>query len=130
MSELLIKLLGLCLVACCLAVIFKKEKSEYSLFISVAVSIIVLLYILKAITAPIQILKEKIDGLGIDANYFKVALKAVGISYLTSFIADTCRDCGQTALASKAELAGKTAIFLLSVPLTVSVLETALGFIQ
>ena len=71
-----------------------------------------------------------LEEYGIKTEYFKVALKALGIGYITSFIADACRDSGQTSLAAKAELAGKTAIFLLSVPLIISVLETAIGFIK
>jgi len=49
--------------------------------------------------------------------------------YLSGFISDLCRDAGQTALASKAEIAGKCAIFLLCVPLSVTLLGTILEFI-
>ena len=59
-----------------------------------------------------------------------VTLKAVGIAYITDFVADACRDAGLASVASKAELVGKSAIFLLSVPLIMSVLDTAIGFIK
>ena len=75
-------------------------------------------------------IKSYIEAYGIETEYFKVALKALGIGYVTSFIADTCRDSGQTSLASKAELAGKTAIFVLSLPILVSVLNIAVGLIE
>ena len=79
---------------------------------------------------PISLLFEKLGDNGVKTEYFKIALKAVGIAYITDFIADASRDAGQTSIASKAELAGKSAIFLLSVPVLMSVLETAIGFIK
>ena len=71
-----------------------------------------------------------LSAYGVEAEYFKVALKALGIGYITSFAADSCRDAGQSALASKAELAGKCAVWMLSLPLVVSVLKIAVGFIK
>ena len=52
-------------------------------------------------------------------------VKALGIAYISEFAADTCRDFGQSALAAKAEFAGKCAIFILCVPPAISVLEAA-----
>ena len=89
-----------------------------------------LTFVLKTVLEPIKQISEKLSNSGIETEYFKIALKAVGISYITDFIADACRDVGQATIASKAELVGKTAIFLLSVPLLMSVLETAIGFIK
>ena len=54
---------------------------------------------------------------GVNQQYFFIALKTVALGYITQFVADTCRDFGFSAIASKAELAGKAAIFLLCVPL-------------
>ena len=89
-----------------------------------------MVYVLKNISNPIKEITEILSNYGIKTEYFKVALKAVGIAYITDFIADVCRESGQISLASKAELAGKTAIFLLSVPLLISVLNTAVGFLK
>ena len=62
---------------------------------------------------------------GIDTYYFTVVLKAVGIGWLTRFISDTCRDSGLASIASGAELAGRCAIFLLSLPLLLKLMEIA-----
>lgn len=124
------KILGVCLVAAILCVILKQHKSEYALLVSVAAGILLLGLMLKNIFSPLQSLYGKIEDLGVETEYFKVAIKALGIGYITTFIADTCRESGQAALASKAELAGKGAIFLLSVPIALSILETAIGFIK
>ena len=124
------KILALCLTTAAFCVIIKRKNSEYALLLSIAAGVCITLLLLKNITAPIMAISEKLDEYGVQGEYFKVALKAVGIGYVTSFIADACRDSGQTSLAAKAELAGKCAVFLLSVPLIISVLETAVGFIK
>ncbi len=125
-----IRIVALCLVATAVCIILKQKNAEYALLVSVAAGAAVILLVLKNISAPIESVKYKLSQYGIEEEYFKVALKSLGIGYITTFIADACRDSGQTSLASKAELAGKSAIFLLSLPLIFSVLETAVGFIQ
>ena len=122
--------LGICLAAAVLCVILKQYKSEYAMLVSAAAGIFLLIFFLQKIFSPLQALISEIDSLGVETEYFKVAIKALGIGYISSFIADTCKENGQISLASKAELAGKGAIFLLSVPLILSILKTAIGFIK
>ncbi len=125
-----IKVLAVCLITAIICLVLKQQKSEYALMISIAGSVLVLIFVIKNLLVPITVLQKRIEAYGIETDYFKTALKALGIGYITTFIADSCRDAGQASLASKAELAGKCAIFLLSVPLVLSVMDTALGFIK
>lgn len=124
------KILGLIFITTVICIILKQHKPEYALLISVCGGIIILTFLFKKVLVPITVIAQKIESYGIENSYFKVALKALGIGYITSFISDTCKDAGQQALASKAMLVGKCAIFLLAVPLILTVLETALGFIK
>ena len=124
------KILGVLLVSAVLSMVLKGRNQEYSMLISISAGVICALLILKNLATPLAQLKTEIEAYGIKPEYFKVAIKALGLGYISSFIADTCRDSGHTSLAAKAELAGKSAIFLLSVPLMLSVLETAVGFIK
>lgn len=126
----IVKILSICLTAAVLCLVLKQYKAEYALFISIITSVLVLLLVVKNIFTPIQYIITKIESLGIEIKHFKTALKALGIGYITNFIADSCRECGQVSLASKAELAGKTSIFIISLPLAIGVLETAIGFIK
>ena len=123
------KVLAICLIAAALAVLLKQQRAEYALLISLAAGLIVLIYIISGVYSPLLSLKQRLDETGADYSFFTVALKALGIGYITSFIADSCRDCGESSLASKAELAGKFGIFILSVPLILDILETALLFL-
>lgn len=124
------KVLGLIFITAVIAVILKQQKSEFSLLILIICGIIVLNLIVNKILIPITVITEKIESYGVSSEFFKVALKALGIGYITTFIANLCKDAGLSSLAFKAELAGKCAIFMLCVPLILSVLETAIGFIK
>lgn len=130
MTGELFKILALCLTAAAVCIVLRHKNSEYALFVSVAAAVAVTVLLLKSISAPIEAIRYKLEACGVETEYFKIALKAVGIGYVTTFIADACRDGGQVSLAAKAELAGKCAIFVLCCPLMISVLETAVGFIK
>ena len=129
MNTELLKILALCLISSALALILRKSSAEYSFIISIVAGIVVLTAVINSVTAPVKGLLDKISEYGVNTDHFKTALKAVGIAYITDFIAESCRDEGQSSIASKAMLAGKTAIFLLSVPLVYAVLEAATGFL-
>lgn len=124
------KVLAICLITAVICLVLKQQKSEFALAVSIIACILILGFLIKNIIVPITVLQQKIEGYGINTEYFKTALKALGIGYITTFISDSCRDAGQASLATQAELAGKIAIFILSVPLVLSVMETALGFIK
>ena len=126
----IIKILATILIAALLSLLLKNKQSEYSFLIIIICTGLVLNFVVKRIIVPISLIEQKIESYGIDNSYFKVALKSLGIGYITSFISDSCKDSGQTALAHKAELAGKCAIFIISFPLTLSILEAAVGFVK
>jgi stage III sporulation protein AD len=130
MSGELFKILAICLVAALLCIVLKPCNGEYAFGVSVIAGIVITYLLLKIISAPIETIRLKLQSFGVETQYFKVALKSVGIGYITNFIADACRDGGQVSMASKAEFAGKCAIFILCCPLMISVLETAVGFIK
>lgn len=130
MNETVFKVLFLCLLTSSIAVMLRQKNSEYAFLLSVAAGTLIGVFLLKSLFTPIKQIGESLENYGIRSDYFKVALKAVGIGYITQFVSDSCKDCGQVSLALKAELAGKCAIFLLSVPLMISVLETAVGFLK
>lgn len=124
----IIKILAVCIIAAVLVLILKQQRQEYAFFISVSAAVLVLSLILSKLLPALEEIKLLISTSGIDTEYFKTALKALIIAYLTEFVANTCRDFGQSSLASKAELAGRVSIFIISIPLLSLVLKTALSF--
>ncbi|MBR3737750.1 MAG: hypothetical protein IKN26_03330, partial [Eubacterium sp.] len=94
MTEFIFKILAMCFIGAVLCIVIKNGNSTYSLLLSAAVGIVISAFLLKNIYAPLSVIKEKIDSTQIDNQYFKIALKAVGIGYLTTFVSEACKDSG------------------------------------
>jgi stage III sporulation protein AD len=124
------KILALLLITAAICIVLSRSNFEYALLASVIAGVIVGVMVLNNLADSFVLIRDSLEEYGVNTEYFKVSIKALGIGYITNFIADTCRDSGQTSLASKAEFAGRSAIFILSVPLIIQVLKTAVGFIK
>ena len=127
MSELVIKLLAVVLLAAFLSVFLKGYNSTSAMLTVVTAASIVLTLLLKTIFPAVTTLGSLLSSNDNSKYYFSSALKALGIAYISSFAADVCRDFGQSALAAKAEFAGRCAIFIITVPMMTGIAETALG---
>ena len=125
----IVQILGICVVSAAMAVLLKGYNSEYSLLISLISGTAILLMLISGVTEKLYEVRNAVSAFTA-SSLFIVALKSLGICVITGFIADSCRQAGQISLASKAELAGRCAIFVLSVPMLLSLLETAYGFIM
>ncbi len=110
------EILMLCTLAAILALVIGSYKKEYAFVISAALAIIVFIKVLRELTEPVTNLFYAMEKAGIKSSYYLTAIKVLAIGYITGFAADTCRDFGQTSIAAKAELAGKAAIFMVSLP--------------
>ena len=124
------KILIVLIIAAVFCLLLRQNRPEFSILLIIITAVISLLLILSALTEPLNTLSQKLSAHGVELSYFKVALKALGIGYVTSFCADICRDAGQTSLASLSEIAGKCGIFILSLPLVFNIIDLALGFIK
>ncbi len=123
------RIVALILVSATLITVLRTRYAEYGFLLSIAVVSVIAITVFADLFGAISKLKELFNQSGNAAVYFVTALKALGISYIAAFAADTCRDFGMSALAQMAEISGKVAIFVLSVPLVTAVLETALKFV-
>ena len=126
----ILKIFAFCIIAAVLSIIFKTQRAEFSFLISVLTVVFILAYFLSKIFEPISLLFQKIEDYGVEASYFKVALKALGIGYITNFSVNICKEAGQTSIASAAEIVGKGSIFILSLPMVINIIDLALGFIK
>lgn len=124
------KIVIICIIVAVFCLLVRGQRPEFSLLTATIAVVLILTFILNSLISPLNSLSQRLERYGIELSYFKVALKALGIGYVTSFSADICRDAGQTSLASIAETAGKCGIFLLSMPLVINIVDLALEFIK
>jgi stage III sporulation protein AD len=118
------------IIGAVLAVTIKQTRPELSVMVSLITCIVLLLYTSNSLRNILNQFNQIISKSGIDANYFKIALKACAIAYITEFASALCKDAGENAIAVKTEFAGKISILLLSIPIIFSFLSSISNFLN
>ncbi|MFG6327037.1 MAG: stage III sporulation protein AD [Lachnospiraceae bacterium] len=111
-------------VASILAGQIKGVKSGFDTYIAVASCLVILGFILSRLSAVVSVIERLQSYIGIDAGYMEILLKIVGISYITQFSADMCRECGYNAIGSQIQIFGKISVMLVSMPVVLALIET------
>lgn len=122
-----IALAGIVAVLC--ALLLKNEKAEYAVFISMAGCLLIFLFGISKLEVILAAINRFQGYLGAGSEYLPVLLRIVGITYLTEFSADLCRDAGFSAVAGQVELAGKLTIMAVSLPILLALLEVLEEFL-
>ena len=76
------------------------------------------------LSAIIELVQSLSNKLGVNTQFFAILLKITGIAYLSEFAVNICKDSGETAIASKVELASKILIISMSIPILATLLDT------
>lgn len=117
------QIVGIGIVATILAVLLKEQKSEMSLYISIATGLLIFFIIISKLEYVIETLEDLANKVNINFVYTTVVLKIVGISYVAEFGAQIAKDAKQNTIAQKIELAGKVIIMVISIPIFIGVMD-------
>ena len=117
------QLVGIAFVTAVAAIILKSTKPELSFAVTVAGSIILLLYVFELFRGSVTIFNDIASATGINASLIKILLKMIGIGYLVEFSAGILTDFGQNSLADKLVFCGKILVLVLAIPILESVLS-------
>lgn len=117
------QLVGIAFVTAVAALLLKGTKPELSLAVTIAGSIILLLFAFNLFSGSISIFNKIAQTTGIDSALVKILLKMVGIGYLVEFSAGVLNDFGQNSLADKLVFCGKILVLILAIPILESVLK-------
>lgn len=123
-------ILSLLLIAAFLTVLLRQYRPELALGVGLIAGVLLLTAVLRVLSPTLSSLQRMLDAAALPAAYTGILFKALGICLLTQFAADACRDAGETALAAKAELAGKIMLLILSLPLFEKITSLALELMQ
>lgn len=118
------KIIGIAFIAVFVILLLKQYKPEYAIQISIVAGIMILFFSVSKLNIIIDLLKNLSSKIDLNIGFFSILLKITGIAYLSEFACNVCRDAGETAIASKVELAGRVLIIALSIPIISTLLET------
>lgn len=116
---------GIAICAAAIAAMLRRYHQEYAIFISIAAGVVILLMIFSNVSPAVRQISTLLSSAGLTSDYGVILFKTLGICFLAQFAADSCRDAGESALASNVELAGKIAVVVLALPLFEKIAQTA-----
>ena len=126
MTTQIFQLVGVAFVTAVAAILVKSTKPELAFVVTIAGSIILLLFALEIFRGSMDIFAEIAEATGLSATIVRTLLKMVGIGYIVEFSAGVLHDFGQDSLADKLIFCGKIVILVLAVP----ILESVLGLVS
>lgn len=118
-------LIVLCIITALLALSLRGQRPEFAMLLSLGCGIFVLLNLLGQMNEILSGLERVMAGLSGQSDLTGIILKALGICIVAELGSQCCRDAGEAAVAAKVELAAKTALVLMCMPVFTQLLETA-----
>lgn len=112
-----------------LAIPLKREKGEYSTFVAMVVGICIFIYLLTKVETVLLFVDSIKSQLPVDSRYIGLVVKMVGITYVSEFAANLCRDSGYSAIACQIEMFAKLSILVVSVPVFGAFLDAVGSFL-
>ena len=121
MNSIQIALLGV--VGTLLALQFKSGKSEYGIYVSLAVSLFLFLCMLSRLEIFVRTVKKIADYIKLDAGQMSILLKMAGVTYVAEFASGICKDAGYQNIAGQIEIFTKLTILAIGMPVLLALLE-------
>lgn len=121
MNSIQIALLGV--VGTLLALQFKSGKSEYGIYVSLAVSLFLFLCMLSRLEIFVRTVKKIADFIKLDAGQMSILLKMAGVTYVAEFASGICKDAGYQNIAVQIEIFTKLTILAIGMPVLLALLE-------
>ena len=123
---MIIKIIGIGLVALIIIILLKQYKPEFAIYISILTGILIIFLVMDKFTGIIELIRSISNKSNINNQFIEILLKITGIALLSEFAVSICKDSGETAIASKIEIGTKVIVISMSIPIISSLLEIIL----
>ena len=120
------QVVGLAIIVTVIGAVLKQIKPEMALQLSILAGVAIFLLVMDKIRLVIDLLQKLADQANINSYYLFIVLKIVGVAYLAELGCQICRDAGETALATKVEIAAKVFVIVLAIPIIVAIIESVM----
>ena len=112
------------------AIMLRRYCQEQSLMIALAACVAVLGGAMYFLAPLLDDIKSVFSDAGVEDSYISLIFKACAVCFITQLTCELCRDSGEHAIASAAELWGRCALTLLSLPLIKAVVAEIRLFLE
>ncbi len=123
MVENSLSVAGFCLCSALLAVLLRQYCREQSMLTALGACAAVMTAAAGFLAPVLEEVRDIFSGAGIPDSYMSLIFKAAAICFLTQMTCDICTDSGESAIATAAEMWGRGALAVMSLPMVRSLLE-------
>ena len=124
-----VKLAGFSIAAALLALTVKGRQPQLGMALSMAAGAMVLTWAAQQLAGVTEAVSQMVNRISFQGEMLKMLMKVMGISYLTEFAAQTCREAGEEGLGQKVVLAGKVMVLGLAMPMAGSLISLILSLV-
>lgn len=120
----LMKVSAIALLGAVALLLFKQYKPEFAIPVRLVLGIVLGALLLAGLGEILTFADTLASEDAMTSEMWRLILKGMGIAFITEIVMSICRDSGEAGLATWVEMAGKTAIVLLALPLIRQILMT------
>lgn len=124
MTGPVLKVAALAVMGAVCALLVRRGSGEIALLLALGVCLAGMTTALALLQPVLEMLERARSLTGLSSAFFAPVLKCVGLALSTRVAADICKDAGQGAMASVAELCGAVGALYCALPLLGTLLDT------
>jgi len=117
------------ILAAVLALVIKKQHPEMALLITITASVIIFMMILPMLAEVVGMFRHIGELAGDQSAYVGLALRVIGVAYMAELGASVCSDAGESAIATKIDMAGRVIILILAMPVVMDIVRIVMGLL-
>lgn len=125
----ILSIAGIAIAAAAFAVLLRQYRQDFTMMIGLAAGVLIFALILSKVQPAFTEINKLMLGANVNTQYVSILIKSLGICFVAQLASDACRDAGESAIASKVELAGKFSVLLVALPLFSQVADLVLNLL-
>jgi len=119
----IVQVIGIGIIATILSLAVGQYNITWSFYIRFATGLIFMFFILSQLTGVFNTITNLGERANVNTAYLNIVFKIIGISYISEFGSQLCKDAGESSIASKIEFAGKVMILAISAPVILALVD-------
>ena len=125
-----LRLMGFCLLAGAMVMLIRQMQPQAAALLSVAFGVMIVSATLAQIAGYIETVQAFLASLNLDAQYWSVMVKAVGIVLVTQLAVQACEDMDAASIARRAEAVGRLALLSVAIPVFMELTQMAVDVLK
>lgn len=121
----ILSVLAIALFGVTAALLLKKVRPELAAIVAGATGLVLFSMCFSSIRDIFRTIETLTGQYGLETEYIGLAMKIIGLAYLTQLGASICADAGESAVAGKVELCGRILILSAALPVALNTMKAA-----